>query len=428
MIVRAMICACFKHPLHRTAILRRTCLGCSCASSVVTECFDSALLPPALACCAAHVVPIADLVPRLWSRLTTPFQMAFIDLLHDCCKMGLGDLPRMGISVVAALVVQATSDSPASPSLTRLLTVLRSPDFSSSHATPALATALLHAAICFRSEPPVAAACADAAAAIVDVCCRSEGGGAGVALAFRDGSAVALAWCALHIFVDTVTAKAGRTPPASDASVACNAVWSQLHDAGVVAAQAAALCAVVHRVEVGSPPLLITQRLNRVLDALPLQPCDDAPAQPDADAACVIPWPIQHHLSWMLQVPVESELLLQQLVHVWISRSSFRPLWVLQCAVQSPGDPCRYSPPPRCCPPFHALDLQAVVHRSHAAAAHQMRVASGGGSLRLLRFVVPRHGRRLSSRRKLQRARFLPRHDRRLWWFWWLWWCRWCWR
>ena len=45
LIVRAMICACFKHPLHSTAILRRTCLGCSCASSVMTECFDSALLP-----------------------------------------------------------------------------------------------------------------------------------------------------------------------------------------------------------------------------------------------------------------------------------------------------------------------------------------------------------------------------------------------
>jgi hypothetical protein len=42
LIVRAMICACFKHPLHSTAILRRTCLGCSCASRVVTECFDSA--------------------------------------------------------------------------------------------------------------------------------------------------------------------------------------------------------------------------------------------------------------------------------------------------------------------------------------------------------------------------------------------------
>lgn len=41
LIVRAMICACFKHPLHCTAILRRMCLGCPCASSVVTECFDS---------------------------------------------------------------------------------------------------------------------------------------------------------------------------------------------------------------------------------------------------------------------------------------------------------------------------------------------------------------------------------------------------
>ena len=46
-IVRAMICACLKHPLHCTAILRRACLGCSWASSVVSECFDSAMLPPA---------------------------------------------------------------------------------------------------------------------------------------------------------------------------------------------------------------------------------------------------------------------------------------------------------------------------------------------------------------------------------------------
>jgi hypothetical protein len=50
LIVRAMICACLRHPLHCTAILRRTTLGCSCASSVVTECFDSAAALIAISC------------------------------------------------------------------------------------------------------------------------------------------------------------------------------------------------------------------------------------------------------------------------------------------------------------------------------------------------------------------------------------------
>jgi hypothetical protein len=251
--------------------------------------------------------------------------------------MGLGDLPRMGISMVAALVVQASSDTPVSARLTDLLAVFRSPDFSRSHASPALATALLHAAICFRSDPLVAAACADAAAAIVGVCSSSSG--AAVVPAFRDGSTVALAWCALHIFVDA--AASSRPPPTSGAPVVCDALWLQLQHTGAVAAQAAALCSVAHRAEAGSPPLLITQRLKRVLDALPLHTREDAA---DDDAECVVPWPVRHHLQWLIQL--DSELLLQQLVSLWISRSSFQPLWVLQCAVQSPGDPLRHAPPP----------------------------------------------------------------------------------
>jgi hypothetical protein len=102
---------------------------------------------------------------------------------------------------------------------------------------------------------------------------------------------------------------------------------------GVVAAQAAPLCTVAHR---GDMPM--SQRLMRVLDALPLQ------GQLASDADSAVPWPVRHHLSWMMQV--DSELLLQQLIPLWISRSSFQPLWVLQCAALSPGDPLRYLPPP----------------------------------------------------------------------------------
>lgn len=323
LIVRAMICACFKHPLHSTAILRRTCLGCSCASSVVSECFDSACR-----CLPSNVrqftpVARADLMPRLWTRLTANFQNAFIDLLHECCSMGLGELPRMSVSMIAAFCALAPSEYAVSASLLKLLAILRSPDFLSVHAAPCVAAALLHAAICYRSEPALAVACCRTAAAVVDACCS---GGACSWPADHDGSTVALAWCAAHIFAESEAEGRG-------ASIACGAMWSKLHHAGIIATQAAALLSIPHRP--GARPLSLTQRLVRVLDALP------PPQLPAEGADAAIPWPLRHHLSWI--VHVERELLLKQLVTVWISRSSFRPLWVLQCVMQSPGDPVRYS-------------------------------------------------------------------------------------
>lgn len=330
-IVRAMICACLKHPLHCTAILRRTCLGCSCASSVVSECFDSAMLPPApcVWCCDAHVFP-SDLVPRLWSRLTLHFRTGFLDLFRECCKMGLGDIPQITTSMIAAFCAQASPEAcgPASPS--SLLAVLRSPHFLSTHACPAIASALLHAAICFRGSSDLASACCSAAAATTDACCSglyANNSGSGTRPASNDGSMAALAWCAVHLFVDN--------DRANTCASTCTALWAKLLEIGAVAGQARALSAVCNAA--GAPALTVTQRMIRLLDVLPCE------GELTADAACPVPWHIRHHLSWMVQA--DSEFLLQQLIPVWISRSSFRPLWVLQCTVQSPGDPLRFPPP-----------------------------------------------------------------------------------
>jgi hypothetical protein len=267
---------------------------------------------------------LADVVPRLWSRLTAHFRSSFIDLFHECCKMGLGDLLQISTSMIAAFCAQASSEPEASASLEKLLSILRSRDFLSTHATPAVATALLHAAICFRNDSTRAVACSDAAAAVVDACCSS---GAAAWPAFKDGSTVALAWCALHVFVDTETGH-------PSASVVCSQLWSKLQQCGVVAAQATALGAVV--CPANASPIPITQRLVRLLDALPLE------AQLATHADSAIPWSVRHHLSWMFTV--DSELLLLQLMPLWISRSSFQPMWILQCAVQSGGDALRCSP------------------------------------------------------------------------------------
>ncbi len=238
--------------------------------------------------------------------------------------MGLGDLLQISTSMIAAFCAQASSEPEASASLEKLLSILRSHDFLSTHATPAVATALLHAAICFRNDSTRAVACSDAAAAVVDACCSS---GAAAWPAFKDGSTVALAWCALHVFVDTKTGH-------PSASVVCSQLWSKLQQCGVVAAQATALGAVV--CPANASPIPITQRLVRLLDALPLE------AQLATHADSAIPWSIRHHLSWMFTV--DSELLLLQLIPLWISRSSFQPMWILQCAVQSGGDALRCSP------------------------------------------------------------------------------------
>lgn len=304
----------------------------------------------------------ADLVPRLWTRITPHFQSSFIDLFHECCKMGLGDLLQMSTSMIAAFCVHASSEPAASASLVKLLTIIRSRDYLS-HATPAIATVLLHAAICFRSDSALAAVCSESAAAVVNACCSSDastsGGGVGLWPAFNDGSAVALAWCALHIFVDTKTGH-------SSASSACSALWSKMLQLGVVAAQATPLCAVARRGDIPSMP--ITQRLIRVLDALPLQ------GQLASDADSAIPWPVRHHLSWMMQA--DSELLLQQLIPLWISRSSFQPLWILQCAALSPGDPLRYLPYPATRACVHSRLLQALGYSSASFVAHQEQGAS----------------------------------------------------
>lgn len=326
-----MICACLKHPLHCTAILRRLCLGCACSSKVVTECFDSACYCLTFCLCrCAHPWRAADLVPRLWTRLTTDFQSAFIDVLHECCKMGLGELPQMINSLIAAFCSQTpSSESPVSASLLRLLAILRSHDYLSAHATPSVATALLHAAVCFRSDFVLAVECCDAAVAVVDACrsisTASGCCGPGAWPADHDGSTAALAWSIAHIFDESPSEH-------RKSSIACSALWNKFQSDGTAAAHAAALRSVPHRA--GSRPLSTTQRLVRLLDTLPIQ------EQCAIDADRAIPWSVRHHLSWMIQA--EREQLLQQLVPIWISRSSFRPLWVLQCAVQSPGDAVRY--------------------------------------------------------------------------------------
>jgi hypothetical protein len=249
--------------------------------------------------------------------------------------MGLGDLPRMGVSLIAASCAQASSNALISSSFSQLLAILISHDFLSEHATPVVAAALLHAAICFREVPDLAAPCCEAALAIIDACidgAKLTGSSrANLRSVFCDGSSIPLAWCAMHIFVDI---QAGGQPSSGiGASIACSALWGKLHQAGVIATQAEALHTVL--TPANSTSLLMSQRLIRLADALPLK------CQPAAEVNGVIPWSLRHHLSWMIEV--ESELLLQQLVPVWISRSSFLPLWVLQCIVQSPGDAFRCS-------------------------------------------------------------------------------------
>lgn len=331
-----MICACFKHPAHSTAILRRLCLGCSCASRVVTECFDSASCYFVIFMLVRLRVVTADLVPRLWTSLTANFQSSFMDLFHECCKMGLGDLPQIISSMIAAFCAQSCHELHVSTPLLRLIAIIRSPDFLSAHAVPSVATALLHSAICFRSDSALVIACCDAAAAVVHAC--SSGGpvtgssGSGAWPARHDGSTVALVWCVAHIFVESQS-------DTRSGSIACSNLWSKLQRDGIVSAQAYALRSVIQ--PAGTPPLSITQRLVRVLDTLPIQ------EQPAEVGDCAIPWSVRHHLSWMIQA--ERELLLHQLVPLWISRSSFRPLWVLQCAVQSPGEPVRCFPCCSCC-------------------------------------------------------------------------------
>ena len=304
--------------------------------------------------------------------------------------MGLGDLPQMSTSMIAAFCVQSSSEPAASASLASLLAVFQSRDFLSTHATPAVATALLHGAICFRSDSILAVACCNAAAAVVDACSSSACSASGPRLwpAFSDGSTVAIAWCALHIFADS-NAEAGY----HSASSTCSALWKKLVQSGVVAGQAAALRAIAPRAD-GSP-IPITQRLMLASDSLPLEggvTGEQLASDPDS----AIPWPVRHHLLWMIQV--DSETLLQQLVPLWISRSSFRPLWILQCAVQSSGDSLRYLLLQAM--RFRAHLVQAVGYCSVSFVARQKHGAPRGRSLRVLRAAIFGHGRRRASCRK----------------------------
>ena len=284
-----------------------------------------------------------DLVPRLWSRLTLHFKTGFLDLFRECCKMGLGDIPQIATSMIAAFCTQACPEAFGAASASTLLAVLRSPHFLSAHASPAIASALLHAAICFCSDSDLASACCSAAAAMMDACCsglHASSSGPATRPAFNDGSMAALAWCAVHLFVDN--------DRANICASTCTALWTKLLEIGAVAGQARALSAVDNRCNAAAaPPLTVTQRMIRLLDVLPCE------GELTADAACPVPWHIRHHLSWMVQA--ESEFLLQQLIPVWISRSSFRPLWVLHCTVQSPGDPLRFSPPRPTAALLHSL-------------------------------------------------------------------------
>ena len=189
----------------------------------------------------------------------------------------------------------------------------------------------------------------------------------------------------MHIFADS-NAEAGY----HSASSTCSALWKKLVQSGVVAGQAAALRAIAPRAD-GSP-IPITQRLMLASDSLPLEggvTGEQLASDPDS----AIPWPVRHHLLWMIQV--DSETLLQQLVPLWISRSSFRPLWILQCAVQSSGDSLRYLLLQAM--RFRAHLVQAVGYCSVSFVARQKHGAPRGRSLRVLRAAIFGHGRRRAS-------------------------------